>query len=154
MLQNRSINGTSALWLATLRRYFAVFAGVNLIWEIAQAPLYTVWVNGTPEWIAFSILHCTAGDIVIGAAVLLAALVCAGNGWPHSRIVYGRVAALTVILGVTYTIYSEYLNVEVHRVWEYRELMPRVPPFGTGLLPLIQWLIVPMISFWGARRTA
>lgn len=151
-MQRGSVIRAGAPWLTTLRRYLAMFAGASLMWEIAQAPLYTIWVTGTPGWIAFSVLHCTVGDILIGAAVLLAALILAGNGWPEDRMVHARVAALTIVLGVAYTIYSEYLNVEIRRVWEYRDLMPRVPPFGTGLSPLLQWLIVPMISFWWARH--
>ena len=27
--------------------------------------------------------------------------------------------------------------------WRYSDLMPRLPPLGTGLSPVLQWLILP-----------
>jgi hypothetical protein len=43
---------------------------LNLVWEVAQLPLYTLWVEATPGEIAFAILHCTGGDAMIAAASL------------------------------------------------------------------------------------
>jgi hypothetical protein len=30
--------------------------------------------------------------------------------------------------------------------------MPIVPPFGTGLSPLVQWLVIPPLVLWMTRR--
>jgi hypothetical protein len=62
------------------------------------------------------------------------------------------VAALAVAFGVLYTVFSEWLNTEVRGSWAYAAAMPVVPPFGTGLSPLAQWLVVPPAGFWWARR--
>ena len=141
-------------WLIVIRRYFAAFVVLSLLWEVSQAPLYSVWVEGTPGWIAFSILHCTGGDILIGIAILLTALVFGGTGWPENRSVYMRVAAATIAIGVSYAVYSEWLNVVIRHTWQYRDLMPTLPIVGTGLSPLLQWIVVPIISFWWAATSS
>jgi hypothetical protein len=52
-----------------------------------------------------------------------------------------------IILGIAYTILSEWLNVEIRRRWSYTPAMPVIPWIGTGLTPLLQWLIVPGLAF-------
>jgi hypothetical protein len=63
--------------------------------------------------------------------------------WP----VFGRRMVFTAIVpGAGYTIFSEWLNVEIRRSWSYTAAMPVVPFLGTGLTPLLQWLIVPSLA--------
>jgi len=52
-----------------------------------------------------------------------------------------------IVLGVAYTTWSEWLNVEVWRNWSYTATMPVLPWIGTGLVPVLQWLVVPGIAF-------
>jgi len=52
-------------WLQGLRRYIAVTAIADLIWEVAHLPLYTIWNEGEPREKLFAVLHCTAGDVLI-----------------------------------------------------------------------------------------
>ena len=125
-------------------RYLAVAAGANLVWETAQIPLYTIWSTGNAGEIAFAVVHCTAGDVLIAAASLLLALLLAGRApWPRSL----RVIAAATILGVAYTVFSEWLNVSVRGSWSYGAMMPVVPPLGTGLAPLLQWVIIPPLAY-------
>ena len=51
------------------------------------------------------------------------------------------------MLGAAYTIFSERLNVQVRRSWAYTAAMPVLPGLGTGLAPLLQWLVVPSLAF-------
>lgn len=138
-------------WLAALRAYLAVTLVLNLVWETVQLPLYTIWNEGTAGSRASAVLHCTAGDVLIALAVLAGALVVVGNSaWPTQRA--GRVAAMTMLAGLIYTVFSEWLNVEVRRSWAYSGLMPVLPPLGTGLSPVLQWLMVPAAALWWAFR--
>lgn len=73
----------------------------------------------------------------------------AGRCWPSHGC--ARVAAVAIVLGVAYTVFSEWLNVAVRESWAYAPAMPRVPPLGTGLSPLLQWIIVPLAAFTWAR---
>lgn len=144
--------GRQSAWLVALRRYLAFAALANLIWELAQLPLYTIWADGSPREIVFAAIHCTAGDVVIAGGSLLGVLLLVGRDeWPDQG--YLRVAALTLIAGFSYTVYSEWVNTEVRGSWAYADLMPTVPPTGAGLAPLLQWIVVPLAAFWWARRS-
>ena len=140
-------------WLGLLRHYLAFIAVANLLWEILQLPLYTIWAEGTPAEIAFAVVHCTAGDLLIAMASLVAGLIVAGDRtWPTRR--FWAVAAVTIMLGVAYTVFSEWLNLVVRKSWAYSDLMPIVPVIGTGLSPLMQWIAIPLGSLLLARRFA
>ena len=142
---------TNGGWLIALRRYLVFVAVANLVWETVHLPLYTSWTTGTPEEIAFAVAHCTAGDLLIALASLTAGLVVAGeHSWPTRR--FREVAAVTVVLGVGYTVFSEWLNLIIRESWAYSDLMPVVPVIGTGLSPLMQWIVIPMSGFLFARR--
>ncbi|KAF0116120.1 MAG: hypothetical protein FD150_605 [Rhodobacteraceae bacterium] len=141
---------TSRQWRTVLRFLLAVAVG-NLVWEVAQVPLYTLWLTESGTEIAYAVLHCSAGDVLIAAISLaLAVLVFGRGGWPNQR--YGSVAIATVLVALGYTVFSEWLNVELRGSWAYRDLMPRVPWIGTGLTPILQWMVVPAAAFWWARR--
>lgn len=139
----------SCAWLPAMRRYLAIIAVGNLAWETAQLPFYTLWRTGSTQDIAFAVVHCTGGDVLIAAVSLLGSLLLFGAAqWPRSRFL--PVAATTVILGLGYTIYSEHVNT-ASNAWAYSELMPVLPGLGTGLAPLAQWLVMPLLASAAVR---
>jgi hypothetical protein len=138
-------------WLRALRRYMVFTAAASLIWEFAHLPLYTIWETGTPSELVFAAVHCTGGDILIALSSVMLALFLAGDrAWPVRG--FGRVAALTVAIGLSYTVFSEWLNIEIREAWAYRDIMPVVPLIDAGLSPVMQWVAVPLAAFWWARR--
>lgn len=131
------------IWL----RYALVSFALNLIWEIAHIPLYTLWLTGSIPDITYAILHCTVGDMLIASVGLTAArVILRARHWPEDD--YLSVAAVTIALALAYTVFSEWWNVEVRHTWAYRDIMPRLPGLGTGLSPMLQWLFVPLLTFW------
>jgi hypothetical protein len=137
--------GDSAAARRAIVRYVSAFAVGNLVWEVLQLPLFTLWRTASAAYLAFAVLHCWVGDLLIGSASLGLGIMVAGRFWPSGG--YARVATVTVVLGVAYTVFSEWLNVAVRGSWAYAPAMPRVPPLGTGLSPLLQWIIVPLAAF-------
>lgn len=140
-------------WLAALRRYLVMSFGLHLVWEALQLPLYTLWSTASIGQQIFAVVHCTIGDIMIAGLCIMAALIGSDQYlWPSvgMRLVW----FLTLLLGGSYTIYSEWFNVNVRESWAYSPLMPTVPIIGTGLSPLVQWLAVPTLALWFVRRTA
>lgn len=139
-------------WLVALRCILLASALGHLAWEMVQLPLYTIWHEGALSEIVFAIVHCTGGDLLIATSTLVAALLVFGRGWPTDRIAYRNVMITAIVLGVGYTIFSEWLNVNVRGAWAYGPWMPRIPPLGTGLTPLLQWIVVPIAVFQFMRR--
>ena len=138
-------------WLRALRRYMAAVAPANLVWEFAHMPLYTLWETGTASAIVFATLHCTGGDILIALASVMLALILAGQAsWPRSG--SRRIVAIAVVLGLSYTLFSEWLNIEIRQSWAYGEVMPVIPLVDASLTPVLQWIIVPLAAFWWASR--
>jgi hypothetical protein len=131
-----------------LRSWIALSIGLaalgHFFWEAAQLPLYTLWRTGTPHEIVFALIRCTGrrcsdhDSDTGGSGCARAALSLASF----------RLAMVftAIVLGAGYTIFSEWLNVEIRRSWSYTAAMPVVPFLGTGLTPLLQWLIVPGLA--------
>ena len=140
-------------WPRALRLYLGVSLVAHLGWEILQLPLYTLWSIGTLRQQAFAVVHCTLGDAMIaGLSLLLALAVFAHATWPRANV--ARVSLATLAFGVGYTIYSEWLNINVRGSWAYSDRMPIVPVIGTGLAPLLQWVVVPTLALWVALGRA
>ena len=132
-------------------RYVPLLGALNLLWEIAQLPLYTLWNEGSPAFIAFAVIHCTLGDVAIGTLALLVALIAT-----RARTVdtwrWRQVALFLVIPAVGYTALSEWINTIARGSWAYSALMPVVHlgGFEIGLSPLAQWLVIPPVALWFA----
>jgi hypothetical protein len=138
---------------ATAIRYLMAAAMLNLAWEFAQLPLYTLWSDESARRIVLNVLHCSAGDVMIATAALVLAVIILGRGrWPAERVL--AVGLATIALGLAYTAFSEWLNVYVRRSWAYSPLMPLLHLAGIsiGLSPLLQWVFVPTIAFALAFR--
>ena len=141
------------IWLPAIRRYLVATAIGHLAWEVAHLPLYTLWQSGSRWELTFAVLHCTAGDVLIAAMSLIAALVLVGTArWPHAR--FWRVACCTMLAGFGYTLWSEYLNTVIRQTWTYTDAMAVLPWLGVGVTPLLQWVVVPAVALWLAGRTA
>lgn len=130
-------------------RYIPLLGALNLLWEIAQLPLYTLWDEGPPSFTAYAVVHCTLGDVVIGTLALLVALIAtqarAVETWR-----WRLVALFLVIPALGYTALSEWINTVARGNWAYSALMPVVNlgGFEIGLSPLAQWLVIPPVTLW------
>lgn len=120
----------------------------NMVWEVLQLPLYTIWQDGTFWQLVIAVTHCTAGDVLIATSALVLSLLTVGNrDWPKRHFV--PVVVVSTAVGLGYTAFSEWLNVSVLGTWAYSQLMPVIAIEGTriGVSPLLQWLIVPPAGF-------
>jgi len=101
---------------------------------------------------AFAVVHCTLGDVLIGASALLVALILLRAGglasWPWRR--------LAALLGAGYTVFSEWMNTAILGSWAYAASMPRIElgAVTIGLSPLLQWLVLPPLALYLMRLHA
>lgn len=133
-------------------RFAPWFLTLSLAWEFGHARLYTIWTDAPIPELAFSIFHCSAGDLMIALASLAIALTMLQAG-PLRTWRIAQIAGVSAVLGTTYTIFSEWMNLRLER-WTYTESMPTIA-LGTlevGLTPLLQWLVLPGLALLLARH--
>src|SRR3546814_7697349 len=63
-----------------------------------------------------------------------------------------QASAIASAVGLADTIFSECLNIDGRESWAYSDLMPVIPLIDTGLSPVTQWIVIPTVGFWWARR--
>ena len=122
---------------------------LNLPWELWQIAFFGGMAN-VPHW--KGVLECTratGGDAVISlASYAMVSMLWRERPWivrPKKLQVATFVMAGLVITGV-----SELLSVRVFNRWSYSNLMPEIG--GIGLLPLLQWLLIPLALIWLTQR--
>jgi len=141
------------LWRWPETSLVALGLPLELLWEIAQFPLYDVWHERGWGTILYALVHCTLGDLLILLVAYGAvALLLRNRAWALGPAAW-RGALPFTLLGAAYTVYSEIVNVRVEGNWGYTELMPRVPVLEIGAMPLLQWLLIPPILLWLMRLT-
>src|SRR5450830_226880 len=102
---------------------------LNLMWEIAQVRLYTIWAEADGVSVAWALFHCSLGDVVIALAMFaLAGMVLRRADWPAPRPWAG--GAIVVLGAMAFTAWSEWYNVYRAGSWSYTASMPTI--FGIG----------------------
>jgi hypothetical protein len=124
---------------------------LNFPWEIWQVPFFRGMASML-HWKAIAMCtQATVGDAVIAIASFWGiAIVARTRRWilrPTWREIAGFVG-----FGVIITIVFESFATGILDRWEYVEAMPILPILGTGLLPLLQWIILPPLVVWFVWR--
>lgn len=134
--------------------YLPWLGGLNLVWETAQLPLYTLWREASAGTMAFSVAHCTAGDIAIGTVALVTVLILARER-ALAQWRWRRIAVWTALAGAAYAVFSEWSNTAILGSWAYSELMPTLEVAGitVGSSPLLQWLVLPPLALHLAGKS-
>ncbi|TGD41311.1 hypothetical protein EEB11_19030 [Pseudotabrizicola sediminis] len=124
---------------------------LHFVWEFVQVPTYTGMAE-LPHWEAIKLcMSATFGDVGFAmTAFWLASLAARRRDWILWPARFP--AVIFVVVGIVLTVGFEYYYTNISLRWTYSDLMPLVPPFGTGLSPLLQWLVVPLLVVWLTRR--
>lgn len=115
-----------------------------------QIPFYERMVEAEHGAATWECTLATLGD----TGIALVAYVAAAHSvrsftWVHS--VAAKPLAVYFLMGLFVTVAFEFLATEVLNRWAYSDLMPTVPFIGTGVVPLLQWIIVPALSLTTTR---
>jgi hypothetical protein len=124
---------------------------LNLAWELWQVPFFEGMANGA-HWLGVKI--CTQATLGDAATTLVAFWAAAAQARTRYWIAKPRTSQMLIYVGVgvVVTILLEALATGILSRWKYSDSMPRVPVLGTGLLPLLQWCVVPLLVIWFVRR--
>lgn len=144
--------GTDRDWTGLPEANVAAFSFLlHFPWEIWQMPLYRCLEGSSYVEAVRSITQASVGDAAISVVAFWAVSVGSRS---RDWILNSTPREITGFLGtgVAITIVFEWLATEVLDRWQYAPGMPTLPLLGTGLTPLFQWILLPPLVVWLARR--
>lgn len=121
---------------------------LNLFWEVVQRPLYEGY-----EGFLDTFFTCLWASVVDVLAILVFWVLFASfykdPFWIKN--INWKAASLLILLGGAVAVGFEQL---AHResYWLYTDAMPVVPYLDTGLSPLLQMMLLPLLTFWLSSR--
>jgi len=139
----------TVLYQPVLNLLFFSFV-LNSAWEWVQTPFF-IDLTSDLNTIVWYRIHCTVGDtLIMLAGYILISLYRKDYRWVvHAHI---KDFAALVAMGVLYTVISEYVNVYIKQNWSYSSYMPLVPVIRIGVIPIIQWIILPPAIVFITKR--
>ena len=139
-------------WLYSPEFNVVLFAFLlNYPWEFLQVPFYRDMPQAA-HWDA--ILFCsraTAGDALIALASFWGGALLSRNRHWVTRPTFWQIVAFSAF-AVLITIGLEWHATVIAERWAYADHMPVLPVTGTGLLPVLQWVILPPLIVWFVYR--
>lgn len=139
-------------WLNSPEWNVAIFAFLlSFFWEVQQMPFYQL----PPELSCFAMIRnctlATVGDVgIMLTSFWVVAATSKSRQWVRQPSL--RQIGVFTFVGVLITVLFEYLATERFGVWTYADSMPTVPILGTGLVPLLMWLLIPPLTIWFVKR--
>ncbi len=123
---------------------------LHLPWEFWQVPFFE-GMAAAAHWPAVKVCTRAAfGDALIAVFASLAVTAATRSRSWIVRPTWRTVSAY-IAVGLLVTVVIELLSTAWGR-WTYGGAMPVVPVLGVGLLPLLQWLVLPPLTVWFVRR--
>jgi uncharacterized protein YacL len=124
---------------------------LNAVWEMLQMPLFSFSSEASLWEISLFCMRASLGDaFMLIIMYWLTAAFFQYRDWINNS--KANQVALFIVIGVVMTIVFEALATGPLQRWEYNELMPTLPILGTGVAPLLQWLLIPPLVLWIVRR--
>jgi hypothetical protein len=122
---------------------FATGFLLNLIWEIVQLPLYEGFTDYKDHF-----WGCFVASIVDAVTVLLLYFLFAflNGGFNWIKHLNWQTAALLILVGGAIAVGFEHWAFALEQ-WGYTNRMPVVPVINTGLSPLLQLMILPLMTY-------
>jgi hypothetical protein len=139
-----------AVSIGVAARLAAFGLPLYLVEELAQMPAYR------PESRSLAVSAALCGLAAVGDLVILLALWAAtavafrAAIWfsPPRAVRYAAVVAAGIVVNAA----VEWVAVSRLGLWAYQPWQPTLPPLGTGLMAVLQPVIVLPLVFWAAHR--
>ncbi|WP_035993598.1 hypothetical protein [Leptolyngbya sp. KIOST-1] len=130
----------------------AIFAFLlNFFWEVQQMRFFLLPSDLSCQERVTNCTLATVGDVGIALlAFWTVAAIAQSRQWLRRPNVQRM--GIFVLVGVVVTVVFELFATGILNLWQYADTMPIVPLLGTGALPFLQWVLVPPLVVWFARR--
>jgi hypothetical protein len=135
--------------VARLLVVYAVAMCINYVWEMVQMPLYQdMRLDELRSWLRC--LQASFGDANITIAIFIMGLLLFRDwSWP-AKLNIPKLAYIT-ISGGGVAVLIDLFALKNGR-WTYTSLMPLLPLVGVGLIPFLQLMLLPYVSYLLALR--
>lgn len=135
-------------------KLFVVIFGVafvlHFVWEMWQIPLYAGMVDANHGEAVWLCTKAAIGDAFMASGAYgLGAVTARRVDWLVSQATAPWIVYMAS--GLALTVALEYLATEVTGRWAYADTMPRIPVLKTGLLPVLQWIVLPIVTLYVSR---
>ncbi len=122
---------------------------LNFVYEVWQAPYYEFFNSPSLAAKINDLTHCTFGDgvIILVSSWVVSALVRSRNWVLHPT---PKLTFLFTSIGLLITLVIETYRVNVSKVYGVPVLA--VPMLGMSSLAVIQWIVLPPLILYLARR--
>lgn len=140
-LRKKVTNRSASNSLILMITVFAFF--LNLIWELLQMPLYDR-ASFTTNHITFCALGAVADAIMVLLLYLGFASIFKMPFWMHS-LKWQRIVILVFTGGIGAAL-SEIRHLSLGN-WAYSDVMPLIPIINVGISPVLQFMILPVLTF-------
>ncbi len=138
-------------WFDQPEIHLALFGFLfSFVWEMWQMPLYQQGASS----ISAATTTCTiatAGDaLLIVIAYSAVSLIARSRRWllaPRAWMI-----GVYLLVGLTVTVPFEQLATDAAWGWTYSDRMPFVPGTHIAIVPLIMWVLIPLLAIIFARR--
>lgn len=120
---------------------------LNFVWELFQSSFFEFqyWFGS----FVLCMLYCASVDVLITGG-LFAAVALLYREWRWFLKPTKMQIATLLFISVMFNGFVEYINVYVTKDWAYSQSMPVF--FGIGLLPLLQWVVIPLLLLLTLRK--
>lgn len=124
---------------------------LSFLWETQQMPFYQV----SPEISCFDrTITCTlatVGDVGISLiSFWTVAAISKSRQWVQQP--NWRQISVYTLIGIVITVVFEALATGSLGIWAYAKSMPTIPFLGTGMVPLLMWILMPPLTIWFVKR--
>ena len=124
--------------------FFIISFLLNFVWEMWQMPFFIF--DAQDSYLRMNIM-CTQASIGDGMITIIAYLITSkvfdNSKWYHEW--KTKYIIIYLCVGVLLTVVLELYNTMILGRWSYAGIMPLLPIIKIGLVPILQWLIVPIL---------
>ena len=137
-------------WILVLM-FWSVSFFLHFFWEMIQVPFFEGMTEAPHGAVIWLCTRAAVGDANIAFfAYGVAALAVRNLFWiqgPWRSLALGSFLAA----GLLVTVLFETWATGAGERWQYSESMPVLPLLGTGVAPILQWVLIPLVSFYSTR---
>ena len=143
-MRSNQRSGHSSLWATPEIPVVVLSFCLHFVWEFLQVPTYA-GMSELDHWEGVKVCtSATVGDVGFAlSAFWITSMLSKTRYWLVTPTSWQL--GFFIFIGLALTVAFEYYYTSVSLRWTYSNLMPLVPPFGTGLSPLVQWIVIPLL---------